>query len=175
LPDRRLQPYRGVLLLFAAFVAVQAVSAAVLFTCKVGLSPEAVEKFYLGSQEAFARPKSLAGLLEVAVPHLLAIPLVIFITSHLVGWLGLIRRDAFGWFVRISFGSALLGIAAGFGVRYVWSGLAWAKIAGFLCLEGMLLVWLTLVLRIAFGFRRQDLGMQRRVAAGAPTDAFLRE
>jgi hypothetical protein len=173
--ERRLEPYRGVLLLFAAFLAVQAVSAAVLFARKLGISPQDVQQFYLGKREAFAWPKSLPGLLEVAVPHLLAIPLVLFITSHLVGWLGMVRRDAFAWFVRLSFGAALLGIASGFGVRYLWSGLAWAKIGGFIGLEAMLVVWLALVLRICFALRRHKLreSPTRRLPAGVTAPKHL--
>ncbi|MHB8874791.1 MAG: hypothetical protein ACYC8T_13970 [Myxococcaceae bacterium] len=138
-------PYRTVVLMFGAFLAIVAVSAAVLFASKLGLHPAAVSDYYRGSEASFIQPKSLAGLLKVAVPHLLAAPLALFVTLHLVGWVGRVRRRPFVVLSALSFGAVLAGITAGFAVRFVHPHFALLKLAAFLGLEATLLVWLGLL------------------------------
>jgi hypothetical protein len=145
LRDPRLAPFRAPVLAFSALALVQAISGAVLFGRKLGFSAEDVRAFYLGSEAAFTRPRSLAGLLEVAVPHLVAIPVVLFTTVHLVGFLGLVRRRPHAVLTAVAFGSALAGIGAGFAIRFLWPGLAPLKIAAFVAFELVLLGWLVLV------------------------------
>lgn len=139
----RVVALRPVVLLFAGFVALQAVSAAVLFALKFGLTPASIEHFYFG----LARPRSAAGLLEVAVPHLLAIPLTLFIVIHLVGWAGVARGAAFGLLTRASFGLALSSIGAGLALRFLWPALSVLKLAAFLGLEATLVLWIYLLVR----------------------------
>lgn len=143
--DPRLAPFRWPLAAFALMLGLNAASAAVLFARKIGLSPEAVRAFYLGSEAAFTRPRSLDGLLEVAVPHLAAVPMALLVTVHLVGFAALLRPRPFAWLAGAAFGSALAGIAAGFAIRFLWPGLAWLKIAAFVGFEATLLAWLALV------------------------------
>jgi hypothetical protein len=143
--DPRLAPFRLPALAFAGFLVVQAVSAAALFALKVGPGPGHVRAFYLGNEASFTAPKSLAGLLEVAVPHLVAIPLVLFAVIHVVGFARAVGPRVFRLLVVLSFGSALLAILAGFGVRYLAPALAWAKIAAFVGLEAALLSWAALL------------------------------
>jgi hypothetical protein len=139
--DPRLAPFRLPALAFAAFLLVQAVSAAALFVAKLGAGPARVAEFYLGSEERFTAPRSLAGLLEVAVPHLVAIPLVLFAAVHVVGYARTVGPRVFRALVAASFGSALVGIGAGFAVRFVSAELAWVKLLAFGGLEVALLAW----------------------------------
>lgn len=166
--DPRLAPFRAPVLAFAALLVVQAVSAAVLFARKLGFSVDEVRAFYLGSEAAFTRPRSLAGLLEVAVPHLVAIPVVLFTTVHLVGFLGVVRRRPHAILTGVAFGSALAGIAAGFAVRFLWPGLAPMKIAAFVAFEAVLLAWLGLV---AFVYWPPRAARQAR-SAGPGSETF---
>lgn len=136
--EPRLAPYRGPGLCFALYLVVQAVSAAVLFALKLGGGAAGVRAFYLGSEERFVAAKSLAGILEVAVPHLLAIPLVLFAAVHVVGFARALSPRAFAVLVALAFGSAPLGIVASFGVRFVAPGLAWVKVLAFVGLEAAL-------------------------------------
>lgn len=131
--------YRPLVAIFAVFVGLVAVSAAVLFVRKLGTSPAAVASFYLGSQDAFTQPRSLRGLMFVAVQHLLALPLTLFVLAHLLGWAGRVRRHAA--VVPLTFGVALAGVLAGFGVRFVWPQLAVVKLAAFVGFEVLLLWW----------------------------------
>ncbi|HEY7724008.1 MAG TPA: hypothetical protein VH880_01650 [Anaeromyxobacteraceae bacterium] len=142
--DPRLDPFRAPLAIFLAFVLLQAGSGALLFAAKLGLGAGELAAYYRGS-EGLRGPRTLEGLLEVAVPHLAAIPLVLFVTLHLVAFAGTVRRRPFVLLAALSFGSALGGIAAAFGVRFLWPALAWAKIAAFVGLEASLAVWLGLL------------------------------
>ena len=142
--DPRLRPFRGPIAAFASMVALVMATGAVLFARKLGLRPADVEAFYLGGGE-MARARSLAGMLEVAVPHLLATPIVLFVTLHLVAFASRARRRPFAVLAGMSFGCALAGIAGGFAIRWVWPGLAVVKIAAFVGLEATMLLWLGLL------------------------------
>lgn len=142
--DPRLEPYRAPALAFAAYLVLIAGTAAVLFALKLG-DPEAIRAFYLGSEERFTAPRTLAGLLEVAAPHLVAIPLVLFAAAHVVGFARALPVGAYRALVATSFGAALAGTLSGFGVRWVAAELAWAKIASFVALEAALLAWAALL------------------------------
>lgn len=157
--DPRLAPFRGPTLAFAAFLALVALSAAVLFALKLGATPDDVRAFYLGSEERYTSPRSAEGLLEVAVVHLLAMPLALFAAIHLVAFARLLPRRSVEVLKAFSFGSALLGIAAGFGVRFVAPELAWLKIVAFAGTEVSLLAWAALLVLL---FR------PAREPAGAP-------
>jgi hypothetical protein len=139
--EPRLARFRGPCLAFAAFLLVQAVSAAALFATKIGPGPARVRAFYLGAPATFAAPRTLAGLLEVAVPHLVAMPLVLFAVAHVVAFARAIGPRACRVLTALSFGCAVLGVCAGFGVRFVSPALAWAKIGAFAGLEAALVAW----------------------------------
>jgi hypothetical protein len=146
--DPRLAPYRAPSLAFAGYLAVQAVSAAVLFVLKLGGDAPGVRAFYLGSEERFTAAKGLAGMLEVAVPHLAAIPLVLFAAIHVVGFARALPRRSFVALAAVSFGCALGGVVSGFAVRFVSPALAWTKVAAFAGLEAALLTWAGLLVVI---------------------------
>lgn len=144
-----MKAFRPLVLVFAGFVLVQVASAAALFALKFGLTPAKVGTSFVGDG-ALIRPRSMAGLLEVLVPHLLAIPLTVYVVVHLISWAkgpspGLARLS------RVTFGLVAIGLFAGFGVRYLWPGLAVVKLAVLLG-EELTLSWLVwLLLRAARG------------------------
>lgn len=148
MPDERLLRYRAPALAFAAYLVLIAGSAAVLFVLKLGGTPAGLAEYYLGSEAAFRPPRSLHGLLEVAVPHLLAVPLVLFAVSHVVGYARAVGRRAYHALVVVSFGAALGGIGSAFLIRFVAPELAWAKIVAFAATEASLLAWAALLVRL---------------------------
>jgi hypothetical protein len=148
--DRRLRPFRGPIVVFACFLVVQAVSALVLFVQKMGPGADAVRAFYLGSEARFTAPRTLPGLLEVALPHLLAIPLVVFAAAHLVAFAGMLRRRVVTALTAVSFASALAGIGAGFVVRFLTPRAAPIKIVAFAGMELTLLLWVALLASMLF-------------------------
>jgi hypothetical protein len=163
--EPRLARFRGPCLAFAAFLVVQAVSAAALFATKIGPGPARVRTFYLGDAAAFAAPRTLAGLLEVAVPHLAAIPLVLFAVAHVVAFARALGPRALRALSALSFGSAALGIVVGFGVRYVSPALAWVKIGAFGGLEAALLAWASFLVLAFVPFRAPALAPPRSTRA----------
>lgn len=164
--NRRLLPFRWPGLGFAAYLVVQALSAAALFTLKLGGGAAGVRAFYLGSPERFTHAKSLAGILEVAVPHLAAVPLVLFAAIHVIGFARPHRSRAFSGLVALSFASALVGILSGFAVRWVSPALAWLKVASFAGLEVALLAWAGLL--VALFVPRPHAHAAHHQGAGAP-------
>jgi hypothetical protein len=161
--DPRLVLFRGPALAFALFLLVSAASGAVLFLLKLGAGVADVQSFYLGSEARFAAPRSLTGILEVALPHLVAIPLVLFAASHVIGFARAVGRRAHAALVWISFGSALAGVGAGFGVRWVSPSIAWLKLGSFVALEVALLGWAALLVALFWPSRAGA-----RARAGAP-------
>ncbi len=164
--DPRLAPFRVPALVFAAFLVVQATSAAALFALKLGGSPAGVRAFYLGDAARFAAPKSLPGLLEVAVPHLAAIPLVLFAVAHVVSFARALPARAARGLAALSFGAALAGVAASFGVRYLGPALAPVKVAAFGVLELTLLAWAALLGAVFLPARAEEPA-RADTAAGA--------
>lgn len=149
----RIEAYRLLVGVFGLFVLLMGVSAAVLFAQKLGTTPSAVATFYRGSEQAFTVPRSFAGLLWVAVQHLLAIPLTIFVVLHLVAWSGAMRRRASATISSFTFGLALVGILAGFAVRFVWPQLAVVKIIAFVGFEALLVWWVGMLVLAPVGAR----------------------
>jgi hypothetical protein len=149
--EPRLPPaQRAPALAFAGFLLLIAGSGAVLFVLKLGATPARVQAFYLGDEATFAAPRTLAGLLETAVPHLLAVPLVLFAVVHVVGAAAVLLPQVHRRLTGASFGLALASLAAGFGVRYLAPWLAWAKIGAFVGLEALLLGWAGLLVAVAW-------------------------
>lgn len=164
--DPRLARFRGASLAFAGYLLVQAVSAATLFALKLGGGPAGIRAFYAGSEERFTRAKTLPGLLEVAVPHLVAVPLVLFAAAHVVGFARALPPRLHGSLVALSFGSALAGVLSSFAVRWVDPSLAWLKVVSFAGQEVTLLVWAVLLV---------SLFAPSRSAAPSPASATARE
>jgi hypothetical protein len=164
--DPRLAPFRSPLAAFALFLALQAASGAALFAGKVGPGAARIATYYRGSADGFRPPPTLAGLLEVAVPHLVAIPLVLFVALHLLGLASAVRRRPLSLLAGLGFGCALLGVGAAFGIRFLWPGLAWAKIGAFVGLEVSIAVQLGLLATLFLPGRRARAGGS--AATGAP-------
>ena len=131
--------YRPLVLGFAGFVALQGASAAWLFVQKLGVRPAAVAAFYRGGENAVAR--SFSGLLEVVVPHLLAVPLTLFIVVHLVAWARPEGAAAQRKLATVTFALVLVSVAAGLLTRYAWPQFAWLKLVAFFGGEAMLAWW----------------------------------
>jgi hypothetical protein len=143
--DPRVARFRWPMAAFAVMVAVVMATGAVLFARKVGFDGGHVRGFYLGSEATFAPPRSLAGLLEVAVPHLLAVPLLLFVTLHLVAFTYGLRRRPFALLAGITWACAGTGIFAGFVIRFLWPALAPLKVVAFVGLQATMLAWLLLL------------------------------
>jgi hypothetical protein len=162
--DARLAPHRLPALVFAVFLLVIAGSALAIFLLKVGPGPGAVAEYYRGSEERFTPARSLDGLLLVAVPHLVAMPLVLFAAAHVVGFARALSPGVYRALLAVSFGSALGSVGGGFLVRFVTPGAAWLTVASFVGLEVGLLAWAGLLLAVFLPAQRSGAPERDREA-----------
>ncbi len=125
--------------LYALYVIGLLVTNALLYFNKMGLSAASVIDYYLGSEERFLSPRSYQGLLEVSHFHLFAMGMLLLVLTHLALFVPIHNR-AKAWLIVVPFASAILDEGAGWLVRYASPHFAYAKIAGFLLLEGSLAV-----------------------------------
>ena len=93
-------------------MAVVLATGAVLFARKIGFGAAEVRAFYLGSPSGFTPARSLPGLLEVAVPHLLAIPMAVLVTLHLAAFATAARARPFSALAAITYGCAAAAIGS---------------------------------------------------------------
>ncbi|HTO06505.1 MAG TPA: hypothetical protein VMR86_05545 [Myxococcota bacterium] len=126
-----------IVLLYSLYVALLWVTNALLYFSKMSLTPASVVSYYLGSEQAFTEPRSYLGMLEISHFHLFAMGMLLMVLTHLVLFVPLGNRTKIALVVT-PFLSALLDEGSGWLVRFVSPGFAWAKIAGFLALQGSL-------------------------------------
>jgi hypothetical protein len=126
-----------IVLLYALYVGALWVTNALLYFSKMGLAPSSVVEYYLGNEERFLSPRSYQGLLEVSHFHLFAMGMLLLVLTHLMLFVPLGHR-AKAWLIAVPFLAAGVDEGAGWAVRYLHPGFAWAKIAGFLLLQGSL-------------------------------------
>jgi hypothetical protein len=126
-----------IVVLYAIYVAGLWVTNAMLYFSKMSLSYGSVVAYYLGSEERFFPPRSYEGMLEVAHFHLFAMGMLLLVLTHLMLFVPLAGRTK-AWLITLPFLSALLDEGSGWLVRFVSPLFAWAKIAGFLLLQGSL-------------------------------------
>lgn len=131
---------------FLVYTFMLWVSSAGLFFAKMSLDPASVVDYYSGNEEKFMQPRSLLGLLEVLHFHSFAIGIMLLTLTHLLLFVPLsMEIKAMG--IGISFFAGIANELAGWGVRFIHPGFAYAKIAFFLTLEGVILFLMIVVAR----------------------------
>ncbi len=111
-----------------------------LFAVKLGYTPSSVAEYYLGNPEKFMRPKSLAGMIEVLSPHLIAMSVYVLTLVHFSFFTNLKRKVFWSATLMVA---ALLDNLSGPIIKALGEPFALVKIASFLTLNlGMLyLCW----------------------------------
>jgi hypothetical protein len=135
--------------LYSIYVAGLWVTNALLYFSKMSLTYGSVVEYYLGSEERFLEPRTYQGMLEVAHFHLFAMGMLLLVLTHLMLFVPLAARTK-AWLIALPFAAALLDEGSGWLVRFVHPVFAWAKIAGFLLLQGSLAALVVLSLRAVF-------------------------
>ena len=138
-----------IIVLYVLYVAGLWVSNGLLYFHKMGLTPDSVVAYYLGSEERFLSPRSYQGLLEVSHFHLFAMGMLLMVMTHLMLFVPLPARWK-AWLIAVPFASALVDEGAGWLVRFAHPAFAWLKIAGFLLLEASLAVLMVACLWAVF-------------------------
>jgi len=126
-----------IILIYSGYVSGLWVTNTLLYFNKMSLSYDSVVAYYLGSEERFLAARSYQGLLEVSHFHLFAMGMLLLVLTHLILFIPVSSR-AKVWLIAVPFFSALLGESAGWAVRFVHPLFAYAKICGFLALQGSL-------------------------------------
>lgn len=116
------------------FLAGLWISNVLLYFQHMGLTPDSVARYYLGSEEEFAAPRSYGSMLEVAHAHFAMMAMVLLLITHLAIFIPWPLRLRIG-LVLGTFGAALVEELAGWFVRFVSPSFAVLKILGFLGLQ----------------------------------------
>ncbi len=153
-----------IVVLYAVYVAGLWLTNALLYFSKMSLAPASVVEYYLGSEQRFLSPRSYQGLLEVSHFHLFAMGLLLLVLTHLMLFVPISNR-AKAWLIVLPFGAAILDEGAGWLVRFGHPGFAWAKIGGFLLLQGSLAALIIVALWAVF------VGSQRNLNSGLVEEA----
>ena len=141
---------KPLLAFFAIIILVQCVSGVLLFAVKLGFTPESIAGFHLGAEEKFIRPKTLAGLLEITVPHLAAAGAAIFILGHLVSVFARGGRRFMNFMLYACFISAAAGMSAGYLIRFVHPWFVYFKLLSFILFEFTFAAMILMLLRSCF-------------------------
>ncbi|MCM2304151.1 MAG: hypothetical protein NDJ72_05575 [Elusimicrobia bacterium] len=143
-------------LLFAAGLWV---TNAAMYLKRMDLTPSSVQAYYLGDAEEYSQPRSAASMLEVSHAHLATMGIMVLLLTHLAifaPWEDRTKR----WIIGLGFGSALLGEASGWLVRFVSPAFAVLKVACFLTLQSVLAVLIAVLAMFLYkagqGHRRRE-------------------
>jgi hypothetical protein len=137
---------RVIVLCFLTYTFILWVTNAGLYFSKMGLTPSSVIDYYRGNEERYLQPRSVQGLLEVLHFHTFAMGMLLMTLTHLLLFVPISMRIK-AWGIATAFVSGIAGELSGWGVRFVHPLFAYAKIASFLTLEGVLLWLMVLVAR----------------------------
>jgi hypothetical protein len=120
------------------FLAGLWVTNLLMFTSKMALNPSSIAAYYRGSEADFLVPRTYQSMLEVTHMHLPIMAIVILMLTHLLIFAPFSNRMKVTVIVG-SFGSALLGEASGWLVRFVHPGFAYLKLGVFLIFQALLM------------------------------------
>jgi hypothetical protein len=139
-----------IVVLFVIYIAGLWVTNALLYFQKMGLTYAAVTEYYLGSEAKYLEPRSYQGMVEIAHFHLFAMGILLLTLTHLMLFVPLSSQLKIALIV-VPFVAALLDEGSGWLVRFVSPAFAYAKIAGFLLLQGSLAALVIASLWAVFG------------------------
>jgi hypothetical protein len=158
----RNQLLQTIVVLYAVYVSGLWLTNALLYFHKMSLMPSSVVDYYLGNEAQFTSPRSYQGLLEVTHFHLFAMGMLLLVLTHLMLFVP-IRNGLKAWLIVLPFFAAALDEGSGWLVRFVDPAFAWAKIGGFLLLQGSLAALIVISLWAVFvGSQRNYNGAGRQ-------------
>lgn len=124
----------ALILMFLGYIALLWISNGLLYFHKMGLNPDSVVAYYLGSKQDFSQPKSYQSLLETAHFHLFAIGILVLTLTHLMLMTDLPVQLKI-WLSGLTYFGALTNEAAGWLIRFAHPAFAYVKIGAFILLE----------------------------------------
>jgi hypothetical protein len=134
----------ALVLMFLGYIALLWVSNGLMYFLHMGLNPQSVIDYYLGSEQQFTQPRSYQGMLEVSHFHLFSMGILVVTLTHLMLMTEFSVRLKI-WLSGLTYVSALADEAGGWLVRFVHPHFAYFKVAAFLLLEFSLAALLIIV------------------------------
>lgn len=137
-----------------------------LYFAKMGMTPESVQAYYLGSEEAFTMPRTYQSMLEVTHGHLAMQALVILFITHLLIFTPYSKNVKIA-FVVCGFSFAMLNEAASWLVRFVDPGFSILKVFAFMAFQatlGFLIFALLKFLLSKPNYAQDNIPVQQRSA-----------
>ena len=120
--------YNTVIFLFGILSLAIAFVNFYLFKEKLGFSPTSIFNYYNGNEELLINPKTMAGMVEVAVPHFAAIGIFLVSLTHFITFTPFGLKNLLIWLLFLS---ALTDIFSSFGVRFISDDFAILKLMSF--------------------------------------------
>jgi hypothetical protein len=117
-----------------------------MYFAKMTLAPSSVVDYYLGNEDQFLQPRTLQGMLEVLHFHSFAMGILLLTLTHLMLFVPLSPRTK-AWGICTAFLAGIGDELAGWGVRFLHPGFAYAKVGFFVLLQGVLFWLMALVAR----------------------------
>lgn len=154
-------PMRLTLALSLAFLTGLWLTGFGMYFQRMGLSPESVRAYYLGSEDGFSNPRSYASMLETAHAHFGMMALVLLLLTHLVLFAPFAERDK-KLLVWAAFGTAFVEEGSGWLVRFVSPGFAPLKTLSFLAFQAVLAFLLVALARFLRQGAAEELPHHKR-------------
>ncbi|MDE0886876.1 MAG: hypothetical protein OSB70_15220 [Myxococcota bacterium] len=128
-----------IVLLYSLYVVLLIVTNFLLYFDQMSLDPASVVAHYLGNEEQFTSPRSYQGLLELSHFHLFAMGMLLMVLTHVMLFIP-VSGTTKAWLITVPFMAGILSEGSGWLVRFVSPEFAIMKVAGFLLLQGSLIV-----------------------------------
>ncbi|MEK7727424.1 MAG: hypothetical protein AAB354_03370 [candidate division KSB1 bacterium] len=108
-----------------------------LYFEKMDLTPDSVQKYYLGDEATYRMPRTYQTMVEVTHMHLPMMAMVVLLLTHLLIFAPFTQRLKVA-FIVAAFTCAFLDEAAGWLVRFVHHQFSWVKVIAFVGLQSVL-------------------------------------
>jgi hypothetical protein len=128
-----------IVLLYVSYVALLIVTNGLLYFDKMSLAPSSVVSYYLGDEAEFRPARSYESLLETSHFHLFAVGMLLMVLTHLMLFIP-VSASTKAWLIVVPLLSGFVSEGAVWLVRYVSPSFAVMKVAGFLLLQGSLIL-----------------------------------
>jgi len=135
----------SVIALTSLLIVLQLASGIWLFVNKLTLEPAHIAATYLGDPDAFIAGKTVLGVLQTALPHVVAMGTVALMMGHLLPHCGISDRKVRG--ISLMMLAGVIGeVGTPFLILSVSPLFGWGKLVSFLLFEGAIGVTVIAVL-----------------------------
>ena len=135
-------------------IAIQMASGIWLFATKLTFEPARIAAAYIGDPEAFIAGKTVVGILQTSLPHVVAMGTVALLMAHLLPHCGVSQRRV-RWLSAAMFAGAAGEVAMPFLIVLFSPLFGWGKLVSFILFEAGIAV--TLISVLASSFKKHSI------------------